>query len=82
MGVRSITALMAMSVLAKEAGAIEFFTKPFRDHDLLDETQVVVDGDRGRQANPQQHKDAAESPRVWTEANGKDRAHGMLAPTR
>jgi FixJ family two-component response regulator len=47
MGVWPITAMMAMSVLAKEAGAIEFFTKPFRDHDLLDAIQVAVDGDRG-----------------------------------
>jgi hypothetical protein len=78
MEVQSITAMMAMSVLAKEAGAIEFFTKPFRDQDLLDAIQVAVDGDRGRQANPQQHQDAAESPRFWTEPNSKDRAHRVL----
>ena len=35
-----------MSVRAMKAGAVEFLTKPFRDHDLLDAVQQAVDRDR------------------------------------
>jgi FixJ family two-component response regulator len=37
-----------MSVKAMKAGAIEFLTKPFRDHDLLDAIQVGIERDRKR----------------------------------
>ena len=37
-----------MSVRAMKAGAIEFFTKPFRDQDLLDAVRVALAKDRER----------------------------------
>jgi FixJ family two-component response regulator len=37
-----------MSVRAMKAGAFEFFTKPFRDQDLLDAVQLALDRDRAR----------------------------------
>ena len=37
-----------MSVRAMKAGAIEFLTKPVRDHDLLDAIQVGLERDRKR----------------------------------
>src|SRR5262249_3597405 len=37
-----------MTVRAMKAGAIEFFTKPFRDQDLLDAVRVALDRDRAR----------------------------------
>jgi len=39
-----------MSVRAMKAGAIEFLTKPVRDHDLLDAIQVGLERDRKRHA--------------------------------
>ena len=39
-----------MSVRAMKAGAVEFFTKPFRDQDLLDAVQQAVDRDRAVRA--------------------------------
>jgi FixJ family two-component response regulator len=35
-----------MTVRAMKAGAIEFFTKPFRDQELLDAIQLAIDRDR------------------------------------
>jgi FixJ family two-component response regulator len=35
-----------MSVQAMKAGAVEFFTKPFGDHQLLDAVQQALDQDR------------------------------------
>jgi FixJ family two-component response regulator len=35
-----------MTVQAMKAGAIEFFTKPFRDQELLDAIQLAIDRDR------------------------------------
>jgi FixJ family two-component response regulator len=35
-----------MSVRAMKAGAVEFFTKPFRDQDLLDAIQLALERDR------------------------------------
>ena len=32
-----------MTVRAMKAGAIEFFTKPFRDQELLDAIQLAID---------------------------------------
>src|ERR1051325_9882387 len=40
-----------MSVRAMKAGAVEFLTKPFRDHDLLDAVGVALETDRVRRAN-------------------------------
>lgn len=37
-----------MSVRAMKAGAFEFFTKPFRDQDLVDAVQLALDRDRVR----------------------------------
>ncbi len=37
-----------MSVRAMKAGAIDFFTKPVRDQDLLDAVQVAIEQDRTR----------------------------------
>jgi FixJ family two-component response regulator len=37
-----------MSVKAMKAGAVEFFTKPFRDQDMLDAIQVALERDRRR----------------------------------
>jgi FixJ family two-component response regulator len=37
-----------MSVRAMKAGAVEFFTKPFRDQDLLDAIQLALERDRTR----------------------------------
>ena len=37
-----------MTVRAMKDGAIEFFTKPFRDQDLLDAIQVGLERDRAR----------------------------------
>ena len=34
---------IAMSVKAMKAGAVEFLTKPFRDHDLLDAIKVALE---------------------------------------
>jgi FixJ family two-component response regulator len=39
-----------MSVRAIKAGAVEFFTKPFRDQDLLDAVQQAMDRDRETRA--------------------------------
>lgn len=36
-----------MSVRAMKAGAVEFLTKPFRDHDLLDAIGLAIERDRG-----------------------------------
>jgi FixJ family two-component response regulator len=36
-----------MTVQAMKAGAIEFFTKPFRDQELLDAIQKAIEHDRG-----------------------------------
>lgn len=36
-----------MTVRAMKAGAIEFFTKPFRDQELLDAIQRAIEHDRG-----------------------------------
>jgi FixJ family two-component response regulator len=46
-----------MSVRAMKAGAVEFFTKPFRDQDLLDAVQQALDRDR---ANRIQQAEGAE----------------------
>src|ERR1700726_1116241 len=35
-----------MTVKAMKSGAVEFLTKPFRDHDLLDAVRQVLDRDR------------------------------------
>jgi FixJ family two-component response regulator len=35
-----------MSVRAMKSGAVEFLTKPFKDHDLLDAVQQALDRDR------------------------------------
>ncbi len=35
-----------MTVRAMKAGAIEFFTKPFRDQERLDAIQLAIDRDR------------------------------------
>ena len=37
-----------MSVRAMKAGAVEFLTNPFRDHELLDAVRVSLDRDRAR----------------------------------
>ncbi len=37
-----------MSVRAMKAGAVEFFTKPFRDQDLLDAIHIAIEQDRAR----------------------------------
>ncbi|KAA2238246.1 response regulator transcription factor [Salinarimonas soli] len=37
-----------MSVRAIKAGAIDFFTKPVRDQDLLDAVQIAIERDRAR----------------------------------
>ena len=37
-----------MSVRAMKAGAVEFFTKPFRDQDLLDAIHIAIEQDRVR----------------------------------
>jgi FixJ family two-component response regulator len=37
-----------MSVRAMKQGAVEFFTKPFRDQDLLDAIQIALERDRAR----------------------------------
>lgn len=37
-----------MSVRAMKAGAVEFLTKPFRDQDFLDATQLALERDRVR----------------------------------
>lgn len=37
-----------MSVRAMKAGAVDFFTKPFRDQDLLDAIQAGLERDRAR----------------------------------
>jgi FixJ family two-component response regulator len=37
-----------MSVRAMKAGAVEFLTKPFRDHELLDAVQQALERDRAR----------------------------------
>jgi RNA polymerase sigma factor (sigma-70 family) len=37
-----------MTVRAMKAGAVEFFTKPFRDQDLLDAVQTALERDRAR----------------------------------
>jgi len=37
-----------MSVRAMKAGAVEFFTKPFRDQDLLDAIHISIEQDRAR----------------------------------
>lgn len=39
-----------MSVKAMKAGAIDFFTKPFRDQDLLDAVTAAIEQDRKRRA--------------------------------
>ena len=39
---------LPMSVRAMKAGAAEFFTKPFRDQDLLDAVQLAISRDRAR----------------------------------
>jgi FixJ family two-component response regulator len=40
-----------MSVQAMKGGAIEFLTKPFRDHDLLEAIQLGIARDRARREN-------------------------------
>jgi FixJ family two-component response regulator len=40
-----------MSVQAMKGGAIEFLTKPFRDQELLDATQLGLSRDRARREN-------------------------------
>jgi FixJ family two-component response regulator len=37
-----------MTVKAMKAGAVEFFTKPVREQDLLDAVQIALEDDRGR----------------------------------
>jgi FixJ family two-component response regulator len=39
---------IAMSVRAMKAGAIDFFTKPFRDQDVLDAIHTAIERDRQR----------------------------------
>jgi FixJ family two-component response regulator len=46
-----------MTVKAMKSGAVEFLTKPFRDHDLLDAIRQALDRDR---ALRQQQSDVAE----------------------
>jgi len=46
-----------MTVKAMKSGAVEFLTKPFRDHDLLDAIHQALERD---QATRQQQSDLAE----------------------
>jgi RNA polymerase sigma factor (sigma-70 family) len=46
-----------MSVRAMKAGAVEFFTKPYRDQDLLDAIRIALERDRDRR---EKEKEAAE----------------------
>ncbi|HUO87755.1 MAG TPA: response regulator transcription factor [Rhizomicrobium sp.] len=46
-----------MSVRAMKAGAFEFFTKPFRDQDLLDAIQLAVAKDEERRAGEREIAD-------------------------
>ena len=42
------TRIIAMTVRAMKAGAVEFLTKPFRDQDLLDAVQLALKNDQAR----------------------------------
>jgi FixJ family two-component response regulator len=54
-----------MTVRAMKAGAVEFFTKPFRDQDLLDAIHVALERDRSarqREAEVAMLRERHESP--------------------
>src|SRR5258705_6040959 len=46
-----------MSVQAMKAGAVDFLTKPFRDHDLLDDVASALERDRNRRKEEQRLTD-------------------------
>ncbi|MGX9966151.1 response regulator transcription factor [Roseomonas sp. F4] len=56
LGIRLPTILMSghgdipMSVRAMKAGAVDFLTKPFRDHEMLDAVALALERDRARRA--------------------------------
>jgi len=46
-----------MSVKAMKGGAVEFLTKPFREHDLLDAVWIALDRDRKRREHDKRIQD-------------------------
>src|SRR5215471_12832397 len=46
-----------MSAQAMKAGAVDFLTKPFRDHDMLDAVAAAIERDRNRRKEEQRLSD-------------------------
>jgi FixJ family two-component response regulator len=59
-----------MTVKAMKSGAVEFLTKPFRDHDLLDAIRQALDRDR---ALRQQQSDVAELRKCYELLTARER---------
>jgi FixJ family two-component response regulator len=59
-----------MTVKAMKSGAVEFLTKPFQDHDLLDAIQQALNRDRLRL---QQQSDLAELRRCYQALSERER---------
>ncbi|BCP52342.1 DNA-binding response regulator [Kaistia sp. 32K] len=61
---------IAMGVKAIKDGAVDFLTKPFRDHDLLDAVQIAIARDQQRL---DQARISSELQRRWENLNAGER---------
>ena len=71
-----------MSVRAMKAGAVEFFTKPFRDQELLDAIQIGLERDRARRVRNIPISRMKSSGRAWSQARCSCKARAGSPATR